>query len=247
MRVPITTVAIPVLLGGCLGAATELDSAPRAETASCVQPTFGDADALAASPRARPDLEALALDIGHGLTADPVTYERLTQDAAAIEDAVHEVGSLRPVSPHAVRELELELEMDGVTAGAIADDGYEPWRCLNTHYDAEQVVVDARHAWLSFDGVYDMTLVASDYGRLPGVVSAEPLQPSVPSVCGGGDAVCVAPSGSTWTYVVHRVDADCRHLGWRIEVDGEGAVRVVDRVAATHEAQQPPWLAGCQP
>ncbi len=159
-------------------------------------------EALAGTPRARTEIEQLAITLGTGLTADPEIYERLVMDLEAIWDLTEAVDGVTYLPPHDGRSL--LLGVDATTQAAIDDGTYTAWDCANEAYGLDTVQVSSSYVRVSFDGIYDLDLLAEEYADLPGIDFAEPDY-----LVGDGDTVCVTPEPAAWNYVMVVGWGDC--------------------------------------
>jgi len=79
-------------------------------------------------------------------------------------------------APHDGKSLLLSLN-DGVRR-LVIDDKYDAWNCLNQHFGLISISVhedSAATAQIKLKGIYNLDKLASLYGKLPGIESAEPI------------------------------------------------------------------------
>lgn len=157
---------------------------------------------IAATPRARPELEQLAIRLFPAFTADPTVYARLVADLAAIGAASPDVAGVTYRSPW--RGDQLLVGMSAATLDAVVDGTYTAWDCANDAYELEDVTPGGGYALLTFDGTYDIEALADEYAQFAGVTYAEPNHRM-----GGGSTVCVAPDGDTWHWRIDQGSGDC--------------------------------------
>lgn len=137
---------------------------------------LGNPEDLAATPRAAPGLEILAIRLSGAVAAPADLYRRLSLDAAAIADEAPAAETGGIVQP-AVEPSTIGLTVGALTYDAMVGGSYTAWDCLNSWYES----VDIRFApgpgaggtvRITFGGVYDTAQVAAEYAALPGVQTA---------------------------------------------------------------------------
>lgn len=161
--------------------------------ATCGVPHCGGGNPadLAASPRADPDLEALALAMSGTVVAPQVVYDRVAADMAAIrtQDPNLAIPFLFRLQPRL-----LVVSFDQETVPQVVGGTYQGWDCLNRRFEIEAITLldEGKTAVLRFENVLDANQLAGYYRVLPGVVEATPdfalpppESPAVPaSSCG---------------------------------------------------------------
>jgi len=156
----------------------------------CGQGAFED---IAATPRADTNLEALALAMGGGLTADPALYSRVVADVASIRAQSIDLAGI-DFEPYFDRQA-LVLILDLSVIQAARNGTYHAWDCLNHWYGvtAAQTSASSTSVLLTFSKVLDTQRLVADYRAVPGVGDAVVLLrnvfpifpiPTIPSICG---------------------------------------------------------------
>lgn len=162
----------------------------------------GTAAEIAATPRAYTDLEQLAIAMDGGFTADQALYDRLVAD---IEDAWNAGGAIDGVGYRGLFAGDrLVLGVDANTQGNISAGVYDDWDCANDWYGLVSSSVHSGFVVLTFDGIFDVEALATEYETLPGVTYAEP-----DSLMGDGSTVCATEDGTTFHYVFDIGSGDC--------------------------------------
>lgn len=218
---------------------------PPTATEAC---GHGTAQEIAATPRANPELEHMALDMGGGLTADPAVYDRVVADVSAIRSSFPELPEVRYVGRW--RPDQLILSVTPAAFRQIEAGAYDAWNCLNTWYELEQTDL-AEHSdrWLvlTFDGVYDVPVLAADYAALPGIAAAEPNGTGA-----DGSELCGSIEGTTHHYVVRQASGDCpagcTREGLTHFTSAPGQVpEPAGTWTSGDPAPRPAWAEGCGP
>jgi len=157
---------------------------------------------IAATPRARPELEQLAIVLSPSFTADPAIYGRLVSDLDAIGDLRSDLAGVtwRPAS----RGDQLLVGLDTAALAAVDAGTYDAWDCANDAYENEAITPGGTYALLTFDGIYDIEALAEEYAEFPGVTYAEPN-----GIMGDGSTVCVVRESTTWHWRVDVGSGDC--------------------------------------
>jgi len=206
--------AVPVMTkGGCDGCDPSTDPVDTGVDVDTDDTDTGTVDvcdsysaqatdaALAATPRPRPELEQLAIQLFPSFTANPTTYARLVADLAAIGTDPNVAGvTYRP----AWRGDQLIVGMDAATLATVVDGTYTAWDCANDAYEIEDINPGGGYALLTFDGTYDIEALADEYALFAGVTYAEPNH-----TMGSGSTVCVVPDGDTWHWRIDEGSGDC--------------------------------------
>jgi hypothetical protein len=162
----------------------------------------GTAAALDATPRARPDLEQLAIALQPGFTADQGTYDRLLADTTAMGGLQSRVADITYRAGYPGDEL--VVSADSATLSAMQGGSYTDWDCANDWYGLTGTSYSVDFAVLQFPGTFDIPSLATEYAAFPGVTAAEPDY-----LAGDGPSLCVTPAGTTWNYVFDDASGDC--------------------------------------
>jgi hypothetical protein len=175
--------------------------------ASCGEPSHcgqGSSAELAVTPRPGPDtgLEALALLMGKGLTADDAVYGRVLRDVAAMRASHPALVGLTFVPRFDPRLLVVDL--DRATHDALVAGNYHAWDCLNAWYGVTQVETFAGEldALVHFDKFLDLGRVEVDYRAVPGVQGTQWQNSGAPD---NANSFCGRIDGTTYHYYA-RVD-----------------------------------------
>lgn len=133
----------------------------------------GTAAEIAATPRADPDAELLALHLGGELTAPEDLYQRIVSDLTVIR-SVNPVAGFIPFTPSYTPHDFLFMMTDEAFA-RLQSGNYHEWDCLNRWYgrDRIQLFNIIKGGAVSFKGVFDMERVMADYATLPGIRAVE--------------------------------------------------------------------------
>jgi len=157
----------------------------------------------AATPRAYPELELMAIDLVGGFTADPDVYGRLERD----------ISEAWGLSEPYLGDITYRPDDDGrhlvVAAGAstlqaMANGTYTDWDCANDWYEMVDIKSATGSVVVEFEGTYDLDALAVEYANLPNVTFAEPQH-----VLGDGPTICVTIDGDTYHYVFDEATNDC--------------------------------------
>lgn len=164
---------------------------------------IGTAAEIAATPRADPNLELLAMRVEPGrVTASEEIDARLVADVAAIRVAAPELAGIGYFGRSDGKQL--LLSPNDLTMQSIRAHEYSAWDCLNDFYGLENLEVGSTFVVLTLKGTYDLATLSKLYGTLPGIRSAES------NVSGGDSAtICAQQSGAMFEYVVDRAGGDC--------------------------------------
>jgi hypothetical protein len=186
----------------------------------------GTAREIAATPRADVNLEMLALSMTSGLTASQLVYERVVRDVGAIRSAYPAVASIGyfPVHDH----QSVIVGFDPPTAADVAEGNYTAWDCANTWYGLQSLNVRASLTQVNLKGIYATPQLATEYGGLPGVRSAEPNY-----FGGDGPTICGTIDGDTYHYVFDEASGDCPagcidHVYSYFTTDAAGSITIRD-------------------
>lgn len=202
-------------------------------TDPCCRISYLDsAEAIGQSPRIDPNIEALAASIGDGVVAAPEDYDRLARDIYAIRSLFPEVASIRYFERY-TSSMFIQFESLEMAQRAANRELVE-WNCMAMHY--RQGILGPRYVhapllWMAnFFGVYEMSRLAAQYARLPGVQSASPVHYG-----GSGPTICAIPDDESWRYVFTDAWGDCAagcifHDLRFFRVDDLGAIEFDGRV-----------------
>lgn len=157
---------------------------------------------LDATPRARPDLEQLAISLDGGFTADAATYGRLLADTDAMGGLQASVDGIGYRAGYPGDRL--LLGADATTLSAMQGGTYADWDCPNDWYGLNDTEFHSSFVLLEFPGTFDIEGLATEYAALPGVQYAEPDY-----LIGDGPSFCVTRDASTWHYVFDDASGDC--------------------------------------
>lgn len=192
-------------MGGALGGS----SAGGAAQESTCPDGVPSADQIAATPRANTNLELLALKLSTGVVADQAIYDRVVRDVPAIGAQAPELMGISYYPPDDGRTL--LLTVDPNVLGEMQQGTYHDWDCLNDSYVLDQTTLSAAEvagfssfATLQLKGIYAIDQVATQYGTLRGIVSAEQG-----AGAGHGPTVCLTAEGELWHYVFDQASGDC--------------------------------------
>lgn len=139
-------------------------------TARCGQETLSE---LAATPRADPELETLALFMGGRIAAPQAVYDRVVADVAVIRNSMPQLATLPFAALFDPQTLILGYREE--VAPAVEAGTYHAWDCLNRWYGVEEVEVlpTLNAVFLHFRGVLDQRRLVADYQAVPGIASAQ--------------------------------------------------------------------------
>lgn len=213
MRLTLGLVAPPlVFLFGCSSDGASNSSAfPPPREPGCPAPIGAPAD-IASTPRADPELEALALTLDSSrITATQANYDRVARDIAAIR--AQDPAFANTSSGRWERQLNLTLSASG--GQELTNGQYHAWDCLNSFYGATtpvQAMLDAETATYEmpvvFNGVFNFGILKSLYGSLPDVVSAVGAFETGVGIPEDKPArMCVLNGSPTWQYVIDTGDS----------------------------------------
>jgi hypothetical protein len=187
----------------------------------------GSAAEIAATPRADPNLEDLALVLSPGITARPATYDRLAADIPAIRAAFPQLAAaeFRP----AYDATTLIISLTPEAAAAARAGSYHAWDCLNAWYGSEDVRVlnPTNVAFVRFRGLLRTDRIAPEYLALDGVRGVEqnfllapPLPPFTP------DRICARAEGARFHYLFETYEPLQTH--WYLTTAAPGAEPVLE-------------------
>src|SRR5450432_987458 len=204
---------------------------------------------LASTPRADTNLELLALKLSKGrVVADQAVYDRLVRDVGAIRAQRPDLATISYFPSSDGKTIPLTVDVD--TAERMKSGTYAPWKCLNTLLGAvmpfEYIRIgnaDDEFVFVKLRGLYAMDILAPEYGRLPGVISADKS-----SSGGDGPTICVTPGADTWHYVMDAASGDCPagcidHAYSHFTTDAVGAVMPLEEWTSTGGGAAPAWVA----
>lgn len=172
---------------------------------------------IAATPRADVELEALAVRLSAGITADQAVYDRLAADIAALE-------------------AELALPLDFVNdaeprqliilAGSADTFRHAPgWSCLAEWYGIEKIEplgsVLRDYLVVTFGGVYDLDLLAADYREQASAPHVSENTRVLIGVRPPEVVFCANRTGSTFHYFVDNEADSPRHVDHFTSIPGE--------------------------
>ncbi len=202
----------------------------------------GTNEEIAATPRPNANVEALALLLGPGITADPAVYARLDADLAQIRTLwppLADVGFLLIWDPS---DLIVDLTP---SAWAAAKAGqFTEWDCLNRWYGGEVDHVSDFGTWavIRYEGFFHPARIGVDYEALPGVVSASPNGIGYPSA-GSFSDLCVTIDGTNYDYFFFDASED-RH--WYVRVPNTGATPLLVGSARLQDPRPDWWTSYVQ-
>jgi hypothetical protein len=231
------------LAGGLL---SSLAACGGAEVTGTCPGVVGSADEVALTPRGEPNLEQLALMLApEAVTTDTASYERVVADVAAIRALQPELADIAYRGRHDGKTIVLGLSDRG--AQSFAAGKYSAWDCLNDFYglvgtESYEVARSSTFVSLELKGIYNLEVLASLYGQLPEVESAEPSYG-----LGAGPTLCVQRDGGRYEYVVDRASGDCEsgcieHEAYLFASDSVGQVGAVDSWNSSDTSPRPSWL-----
>jgi len=174
---------------------------------------IGTADEIAATPRARPDLELVALKFDpNRLTADQATYDRVVADIDAIAAANSNVAASNipffPPGPYMDGRM-LTLSVDSATYARIKAGMYAAWDCINNYYELSEISTyySAASVRVILKGNYNLGLLADFYRGLPGVTGVSPL--NADGRIGDDPNLCAERSADQVRYAIMAAYGDC--------------------------------------
>jgi hypothetical protein len=204
---------------------------------------------LASTPRADTNLELLALKLSEGrVVADQTVYDRLVRDVGAIRAQRPDLATISYFPSSDGKTIPLTVDVD--TAERMKSGSYAPWECLNALFGAvmpfEYIRIgnaDDEFVIVKLKGLYAMDILAPEYGRLPGVISADKS-----SSGGDGPTICVTPGADTWHYVTDAASGDCPagcidHAYSHFTTNTVGAVMQLEEWSSTGGGAAPAWVA----
>jgi hypothetical protein len=157
----------------------------------------GAAIELASTPREDENLELLAIKLSHHIVASADIYDRLRDDVAAIRTLDGQTRTIHYTPRHDGSTL--LLSFTPAVRKAVNSGDYHSWACLNKHFRTRSIETGANGLTkVTFDGNYEMGIVAALYAKLPGVRVAEPLRPTLNDQ---SFTLCVTPAADHWHYV----------------------------------------------
>ena len=184
----------------------------------------GTSAQIAATPRPDGEVEALALLLGPGATADSAIYDRLDHDLRRIRALRPSLAGVEFLYYWEPTDLLLSLEPDVYTAAKAGQ--FTGWDCLNAWYGVKRIdFIDiARLAVLRFEGRFHSNRILPDYTAVPGVegAGANWYDYSIP-----GDTLsdlCAAIDGEAYDYFLYE-GAD-QFRTWYFRVPQAGAAPV---------------------
>jgi len=211
-------------------------------------PGLATATEIASTPRADFNLELLALKLSPGkVVADQAIYDRVVRDVGAIRALQPAIATVGFFPPNDGRTILLAMTRE--ISEQMQRGDYHDWDCLNTTYGAS-TPFDFVSAFdsvfgvaIKLKGTYSIALLDLEYGRLPGVKSAEP------GVAGGdGPTICVTPGPTTWHYAFDAASGDCpggctEHHDWHFATEGDGTVTPLGSWNSQDGMPAPAWVA----
>ncbi len=209
-------------------------------TSTCGQ---GTAAELAATPRAQPEIELLAIGMTGEVTAPQEVYDRVDRDLAAIMVAVPQLAGFPIVLPTDGKSL-LVATQSGSVGQAMVQGGYHDWDCLNDWYGLESVAQepfsDTRFVVVQLEGTYNLDRVGDDYAALPGVAYVRPYVLPTPGVPPPELCAMIAPDGQTYRYFFGGLSDVVTY----VTTDPDGSVELVGIYSSlsANPSPPPPWL-----
>jgi hypothetical protein len=162
------------------------------------------ADEIATTPRADKDLELLALTFSDGLVAEQPVYDRVVADVASIRAADPTLVGINH-SDYGGGTSVLVYFDDQQVAARVKAGTFHEWDCLNQYYGAKaplswysdgpseySVILDTK-------GLYNLTLLAQEYAKVPGVKKAQPF--SGIGFAWEHPAICATRDGQRYQYL----------------------------------------------
>jgi len=154
---------------------------------------------IQATPRTDINLEALAISMAGTLTAPQAVYDRVVTDIGAIRAMMSTiapgVSTISYRTPDDMRSL--MMGFDSVNMASVQAGTYTDWDCPNQWYEMQQIDASSSYVLVEFEGIYNIPMLAAEYGTLLGVQYAEPN-----SMVGGGGTICGTIDGDTWHFVL---------------------------------------------
>lgn len=182
------------------GGAPDGPPANNPDTAEC-PPLQATAAEIAASPRADEDIEMLALWISKRLVAPQATYDRLARDVPLIKQKAPAYAAWGFLIPFSGTSLMMQVTQQ--TLQQMRNGTFEAWKCPNRTYNAipERFNLSnfADFIVLTFKGRLNEFLLAEEYGRMPGVRSAQ--HNGITSINPSWQTICATGEGDTFHYV----------------------------------------------
>jgi len=211
---------------------------------ACPEP-FGNAEDLAATPRADENLESLALVVEPDrVVASQANYERVVADVAAIRALVPGLAPIEFRPSHDSRNVHI----------SITDPGLEAWGMgafcgMDRLNEALGATVDATDNWdliaprLVLRGIYNMPRVEQLYEQLPGINDAAIFEGPA-----DGPTWCIARDGAEYEYVVDRATGDCSsgcqaHEAHRFSSEAAGKATPLEIWRSADGEPPPGWYA----
>lgn len=160
-------------------------------------------------PRRDRDAELLAMSGTGGLYAEPVVYQRVTNDLSAIKHQ-EELLSAYPVYPY-FRPEEVKLNLIPEALQQVKQGSYREWDYLNEMFRATNIELYDDYVLLKFDARLNMPRVAQLYESLDGVKQAETTNINeLLSEAYYADICLTVDSNSTdFTYIFFHRSSDC--------------------------------------
>jgi hypothetical protein len=213
----------------------------------------GTPEELAATPRTDENLEAMALDLSSGITAETSIYERLVRDVSVIRALEPRVGNIRYADADDGHTLLMMLEGDPlITLRQLERDPL--WRCLNSHYRPIEVRPSFSGAQMKFSAHYNLHQLGELYSSIDGIKVA---YPNGRTTIGNDADILVTRDAQLWHYVFvawgRQCTPECAMPSvFYFIVDASGAARLagtynfpapVAGTALSARPVQPEWLA----
>ncbi len=225
---------------------------PAVDTAGPVAgclPGLAAPSELAATPRADVNLELLALKLSPGrIVANEAVYQRVVRDVGAIRTAQKQLAGIGFFPVQDGRTITLVVPV--AISEQMQAGNYHNWDCLNDTYGASLPFefirignADNVFVFLKLKGIYAVELLAGEYGRLPGVTSAEGG-----GIGGDGPTICVTPGDATWHYVFDAAGGDCpagctEHAYSHFVTQTDGALTTLETWSGADPTGAPAWVA----
>lgn len=195
---------------------------------------------LTATPRARTDLEQLAIYMDRTFLAQQGTYDLLVGDLGRLAVEFPHTASVRHRAPYAGDQV--LVVPDAATLAQIQAGTYTGWACPNDAY-APEIAVQSSYVLLTFPGTFDVPALAAEYAALPGIDSAEPNH-----LIGGGSTVCATVLSQRFTYFQFDFGSgDCpagciEHDYELYLLDDDGNIDLDKQWSNTDGTERPAWV-----
>lgn len=224
------------------------DNQPPTSSAGC--PNYqgqGTVAAIALSPFANAEVEALAIEASGKFVAPKDVYERIVSDLALIRSQNPSVQGIQALVSWLPDELLLSFDAEGMAS--VQAGTYTDWDCANAYYGLLRKEVQSSFVLLHFDHLFNAPLLASEYATLPHVDNAEPN-----GIVGDGNDVCVSIENDTrYNYIFDSGSGDCpagciNHQYWGFSTGGDPAMLTALGTYVRGQGNPPAWftaLAGC--